>query len=71
MNKFEFGFKIFQETRSSSYVQIWSQRHKRGGAAWFHKREPETSLLLEFFDLVRKELLPAPIALLRSLLRPA
>jgi len=57
-NKFEFGLGIFQETRSSWYEQIWSQRNKRGGAAWFHK--PETSLLPEFFGLVRKELLPAP-----------
>ena len=43
----------------------------RGGMAWFHRREQETSLLPEFFHLVRKELLLAPIALLRSVLRRA
>jgi hypothetical protein len=69
VNKSEVRLEMFQETRSSSCVQVWAQRHKRGGAAWFHKRELETSLFPEFFDLLRKELRPVPSALLRNLLR--
>jgi hypothetical protein len=68
VNKIDVSLETFQETRSLSCVQMWSERHKKGGAAWFHKREQETSSFPEFFELVRRELLPAPAVLLRNLL---
>jgi hypothetical protein len=71
VNKTEISFEVFQETRSSSCVRVDAWRHRKGEAileialhnGWHEK---DTSLFTEFFDLVRKELLPAPAALLRT-----
>ncbi len=62
----DLGAHIYIDTSAEDAAAVLQR--KRGGAAWFHKREQGTSSFPEFFGLVGKELRSAPAALLRNLL---